>query len=267
MLLRSTILAVLAALTGSAAGASPAEEPASIAAASDLQFALAEVADRFQAEGHGRVRLTMGSSGNLARQIEQGAPFEMFFSADEQYVFRLAERGLTRDRGELHAIGRIAIVAPPHSELYRELVGDHGAHRAIELLRTAIRDGRVRRFAIAHPEHAPYGRAAMQALRHLGIWEAIQPALVRGENVSQAARFALTGDSYGGIVAYALLLAPTMKERARFALLPESWHEPLRQRMVLLRGASPTAERFYAYMQGAAAREIMERYGFVVPGD
>lgn len=265
MLHRITLFALSVLLCSSAPFVSLAEEPVSIAAASDLQFALGEVADRFRADGHGNVRLTMGSSGNFARQIEQGAPFQIFFSADEQFVFRLADRGLTRDRGELHAIGRIVLLAPPHSDIFAALSPDSSATSAFDSLQAAVRAGRVRRFAIAHPEHAPYGRAAMQALRHLELWDALQPSLVHGENVAQAARFALTGDSQGGIVAYSLVLAPAMKDRGRFVLIPQEWHEPLRQRMVLLRNASPTAERFYAYMQETTAHEIMERHGFVVP--
>lgn len=236
-----------------------AQEAPTIAAASDLRFALAEVAERFRAGGHGTVRLALASSGNLARQIEQGAPFQMFLSADEGFVFRLAERGLTRDRGELYAIGRIAILIPPHSDLAPD--------GTLEALRAAIQGNRLTRFAIANPEHAPYGRAAMQALRNRGLWDGVQSALVLGENVSQAAQFALTGTSQGGIVAYSLVLAPAMKDRGRFGLIPEEWHETLRQRMVLLRDATPVAERFYAYMQEKPAREIMVRHGFVLPGE
>jgi molybdate transport system substrate-binding protein len=249
----------LAALLCTLAAAPHAQEAPAIAAASDLKFALEEVAQRFQADGHGTVRLSMGSSGNFARQIEQGAPFQMFLSADEGFVFRLADRGLTRDRGELYAIGRIVILVPPHSDLL--------ADGSLENLRAALQGNRLTRFAIANPEHAPYGRAAMQALKHRGLWDGIQSALVLGENVSQAAQFALTGNSQGGIVAHSLVLAPAMRDRGRFALIPAEWHEPLRQRMVLLRNATPVAERFYAYMQEKPAREIMVRYGFVLPGE
>jgi molybdate transport system substrate-binding protein len=230
-----------------------------IAGAADLTFALAEIAARFEAEGNGRVRLSMGSSGNVARQIEQGAPYQMFVSADEGFVFRLAERGLTRDRGDLYAIGRIVIFIPPHSDLRPD--------GTLADLRAAIEGSRLRRFAIANPEHAPYGVAAMQALRSRGLWDGIQRALVLGENVAQAAQFATTGNSQGGIIAHALALAPAMAPLGRFALIPEEWHAPLRQRMVLLRNAGPVAERFYAYMREAPAREIMARHGFVLPGE
>lgn len=251
--------AALAALLFALPAAPHAQDAPAIAAASDLHFALEEVADRFRADGHGTVRLSMGSSGNFARQIEQGAPFQMFLSADEDFVFRLADRGLTRDRGELYAIGRIVILIPPHSSLAPD--------GTLENLRAAIQGKRLTRFAIANPEHAPYGRAAMEALQTRGLWQSIRSALVLGENVSQAAQFALTGNSQGGLVAYSLVLAPAMRGRGRFELVPEEWHTPLRQRMVLLRDAGPVAERFYAYMQEKPAREIMVRYGFVLPGE
>ena len=244
-----------------AAPAMTEAQPASplIAGASDLQFAINEIAARFRAETGQEVRLSLGSSGNIIRQIEQGSPVEVFLSADEAFVFRLAEGGRTRDRGALYAIGRIVLFTPPGSPLRTEA--------GMEAIRAALDAGQIRRFAIANPEHAPYGRAAMQALRASGLWERLQPHLVLGENVSQAAQFSLAGGSQGGIVAYSLVLAPAMAGRGAFQLLPETLHEPLRQRMVLTRRAGPVAERFYAYMQEPAAREIMRRYGFVLSGE
>jgi len=233
--------------------------PPLIAGAADLQFALAEIGQAFRAATGEEVRLSFGSSGNIARQIEQGAPVEMFLSADEAFVFRLAEGGHTPDRGALYAIGRIVLFTPPGSPL-RTAEG-------MEAIRAALDAGQIRRFAIANPEHAPYGRAAEQALRAAGLWERIRPHLVFGENVAQAAQFALAGGSQGGIVAYSLVLAPAMRGRGEFHLLPAELHAPLRQRMVLTRRAGAVAERFYAFMQAPHAREIMRRYGFVLPGE
>ena len=255
-LARRAVLAV-SAFAGPAFASDPAADLPVVAAASDLLFALEEISRRFEAEGFGRVRLSFGSSSNLARQIEQGAPFQMFLSADESFVFRLAERGLTRDRGALYAIGRIVIFVPPHSDLEPD--------GTLADLAAAIADNRLRRFAIANPEHAPYGMAAMQALRSRGLWQGVQRALVLGETVSQAAQFAATGNSQGGIIARSLALAPALRSRGRFGVIPEEFHEPLRQRMVLLRNAGPTAERFYAFLQQYAARETMARFGFGLP--
>jgi molybdate transport system substrate-binding protein len=248
------LLLAAAGVPSPAAAAAPA-----VAAASDLKFALEEIAGQYRTESGREVRLTFGSSGNLARQIEQGAPFEVFLSADEDLVFALADKGLTRDRGASYAIGRIVLFVPVGSPV--EPDGE------LEGLRRALDAGQVKHFAIANPEHAPYGRAAEQALRRAGLWQQLQGRLVLGENASQAAQFAVAGDTEGGIIPHSLALAPTMANRGRYALLPESSHAPLRQRMALLKRARDDGARFYAYLQGPAARAIMRRHGFTLPGE
>ena len=228
-----------------------------VAAASDLQFALQAIAQAFAAETRDRVELVFGSSGNLTRQVIAGAPFELFLSADEAFVEKLAQGGFTRDRGVLYAIGRIVIFAPEGSPLQVD--------EQLEGLRALVtRNGKLR-LAIANPEHAPYGRAAEAALRARDLWELVKPTLVLGENISQAAQFARTGGAAGGIIAYSLVLAPAFGGQGRYALLPESLHPPLRQRMVLLKRAGPTAERFFQYLQQPEARALFSRYGFAVP--
>ena len=137
----------------------------------------------------------------------------------------------------------------------------------LDALETMLKAGEIARFAIANPEHAPYGMRAREALITRGLWDDLQPVMVQGENVSQAAQFALSGNAAGGIIAYSLALAPEVAARGTHALIPEDWHAPLRQRMVLLNGAGPVAEAFYAYMQTPEARAIMARHGFSPPGD
>ena len=227
-----------------------------IAAASDLQFALTDVADRFASDTGEGVELVFGSSGTLARQITDGAPFAVFLSADEAFVQQLVTAGLTRDAGVLYAIGRIVLFAPTGSPL---VPGD-----GLDGLARLIEQGKVPRFAIANPAHAPYGRAAEQALRKRGLWVGLQPSLVLGENVTQAAQFATTGNAVGGIIAYSLALAPAMQDKGTHNLIPADDHEPLRQRMVLLSKADSVAERFYRYVQQPAARTTLARYGFTV---
>lgn len=250
---------LMVALVLTSAGGARAQEGPLIAAASDLRFALDEVAAAFTAQTGQPLRISYGSSGTFAAQIQQGAPFEMFLSADEGYVFALADAGLTRDRGTLYAQGRIVLFAPNGSPLEVD-EGLDGLERALEA-------GLIDRLAIANPEHAPYGRAAEQALRTRGLWEAVAPHLVLGENVSQAAQFATSGSAQGGIIAYSLALAPTIAPLGRHALIPEDWHAPLRQRMVLTVHAGEEAAAFYAYLQTEPARAILRRYGFILPGE
>ena len=230
-----------------------------IAAASDLKFAITEIAAAFKTETGMKVQLTTGSTGNFARQIREGAPFQIFMAADESYILDLARDGFARNQGDLYALGRIVVMVPHGSPIK--------ADDGLDDLAAGLADGRVTRFAIANPDHAPYGRRAMEALQHRGIWQTVQPALILGENVSQAAQFATSGDAQGGIIAYSLALSPAVSALGRYALIPEDWHAPLRQRMVLLNDAGPEAKAFYAYMQGETARKIMEAHGFTLPKD
>jgi molybdate transport system substrate-binding protein len=251
LLLAAVLL--LASLTGRAAGAPV------VAAASDLRFALEEIAAAFERERGARVKLSLGSSGNFRRQVAAGAPFELFLSADEEYVAALHREGHTLDAGVLYAIGRLVLFAPHGSPVVpdAEMSG----------LAAAVRAGRVERIAIANPEHAPYGRAAREALQRQGLWDAVKARAVLGENVSQAAQFAASGSAQAGVFAYSLALAPAIAQRGRYVLLPESLHAPLRQRMALLRGAGPVARDFYAYLQQPGARAIFRRHGFALPGE
>lgn len=248
---------VLAAMAHSVV-AQPGGTPL-IAAASDLKFVLAEIAERFTRESGQTVRIVYGSSGNFAAQIENGAPFQLFLSADESLVQRLVDKQLMRDGGALYAIGRVVLFAPHGSALKVDA--------ALAGLKTALSDGRIKRFAIANPEHAPYGRAAREALQHAGLWEAVQPRLVLGENATQATQFVATGNAEGGIVPLSLTTAPEIARTGNAALLPQHWHAPLRQRMALTRQADRTAESFYAFLQGPAAREAFVRFGFALPGE
>ncbi|MBD3775367.1 MAG: molybdate ABC transporter substrate-binding protein [Rhodobacteraceae bacterium] len=228
-----------------------------VAAASDLRLALTEVAVAFERDTGDKVELTFGSSGNFYRQLQEGGPFDLYLSADEEYALNLAREGLTVDNGALYAIGRLVIIAPQGSPL--------AVDNDLEGLRSALANGEITRFAIANPEHAPYGARAEEALRHAGLWDPLADRLVLGENVSQALQFATAGGAQGGIVAYSLALDPALEGRADYALIPDDWHQPLRQRMVLMKDADPVARSFYDYLQQPAARSILARYGFVLP--
>jgi len=259
MPIKKTLAAAALYLLGLHTAAAAKSPP--IAAAADLKFALTEVAEHFRKDTGQEVKIAFGSSGTFRTQIENGAPFQMFLSADENFVLQLADKGLTKDRGTLYAVGRIVLFAPHGASLK--------ADSGLQDLKAATADGRLKRFAIANPEHAPYGRAARAALRHEGLWAAIEPKLVLGENATQAMQFAASGSSQGGIVPLSLSKAPEVARLGSFAPIPAEWHadEPLRQRMVLLKSAGDVASGFYQYLQKPAAREVLVRYGFVLPGE
>ena len=251
---RSVLLATLGIVAGPRALAQPIP---TVAAAADLKFALEEVAAQFEKDTGQKIRLVFGSSGTFLAQLLQGAPFHLFMSADEAFVFKLADAGKTRDRGRLYAYGRIGIIVPNGSPLK--------ADPELKGLAAALKDGRLQRFAIANPEHAPYGARAREALTALGLWDAIRPKLVYGENISQTAQFATSGSAQGGIIALSLAKAPAVASLGSFALLPEQLHQPLAQRMVLLKDAPAAVVAFYNYLGTPAAQAIMTGYGFTMP--
>jgi len=253
------ILGTLFAIAALAPAPAGAASVPNIAAASDLQFALAEIAAGFTRDTGREVRLVFGSSGNFRRQIAEGAPFEVFLSADEEYVAALAKEGRAEDGGVRYATGRIVLFTATDSPLRPDA--------ALADLKSAVADGRIKHFAIANPEHAPYGRAAREALQRAGLWDALLPRLVLGENILQAAQFATAGGAQGGIIAYSLALSPALAGKGKYAMLPAESHAPLHQRMVLVKGAGPTAREFYRYLQAPAARAVFTRAGFALPGD
>ncbi|ABE42126.1 molybdate ABC transporter substrate-binding protein [Polaromonas sp. JS666] len=227
--------------------------PALIAAAANLQPVLAELVPLFERGQKSRVRVNIGSSANLVRQIQQGLPAELFLSADEDFALRLADAGLTPDRGLVYATGRLVLLVPAGSPL------------ALDPQLRGLRSGlsQVQKFAIANPELAPYGRAAVQVLQKLDLWPALQGKIVLGENMAQATQYVSTGAAQAGITALSLALAPELATRVRYVLLPDDLHAPLRQRMVLLKNAGPAAHAFYEFLQSAPAKAVLMRYGYV----
>ena len=228
-----------------------------IAAAASLQPALEEAAALITAETGIAPRFAYGASANLARQIAQGAPFEMLLAADEISIQKLAEAGHTRDTGHVFAVGRLALFAVRGSAL------DPAA--GLEALRPLLAAGRVQRFAIANPEIAPYGRAAEEALRRLNLWEALRPRLVFGENIAQAAQFAMMEGATGGLIAHSLALSPAVKARGSFSLVPDALHDPLRHRLALTKRASEAALRVQAWLLSPQAAAVFAQHGLEAP--
>jgi len=234
-----------------------AERPPTIAAAANLTVALTDIAKSFERDRGMHVELVFGASGALTRQIRDGAPFEMFLAADEEFPNQLTAAGLTRDAGAVYAIGRLVVFAPTGSPL--------SVDERLDGLSRLVKAGRVTRFAIANPETAPYGRAAEATLRKRGLWDAMRSRIVLGDSIAQAAQFATTGNAVGGLIAYSLVKEPALAGKGTYAVIPETDHPPLRQRMVLLKQATRAVEQFYAYMRGAAARAILDRSGYGLP--
>ncbi|MEI6858670.1 MAG: molybdate ABC transporter substrate-binding protein [Shewanella sp.] len=228
-----------------------------IAAASSIKFALDEIAVHFTQDTGLKVNISYGSSGNFVAQIRHGAPFQLFLSADEKYIHQLRQYDASLGEGTLYAVGRLAIAAPKYSplELDPKLMG----------LKSLLKTGKLRRFAIANPDHAPYGERAREVLQRLGLWDKLKPKLIYGENVSQAAQFTVSGSTQGGIIALSLAISPQFQALGHYKIIPAALHTPLTQRMILTGKAGETAKVFYHYLQSDSARQIFSDFGFGLP--
>lgn len=228
-----------------------------IAAASSVKFALQDIAEAFRQDTGKNVRISYASSGNLTRQIQQGGPFQVFLSANSRYVEQLYQQQKTLDRGVVYALGRLVVLTAKNSTLPldEQLAG----------LKQALQQDQIQHFAIANPEHAPYGVAAREVLQHQGLWDLIKPHLVQGENVAQATQFAVSGVAQASLTSYSLALAPQLKSNSRMQLIPQAFHQPLYQTAVLLNNADATAKLFYHFLQQDKARSILSRYGYTAP--
>ena len=228
------------------------------AAASDLTFAFNDIAARFQKQTGISIELTYGSSGNFFAQIQNGAPFDLFFSADVGYPEKLEAAGLA-EPGTIYqyASGKIVMWVPNASQL--DL--DRGL--------AALLDPGIRKIAIANPQHAPYGIAAVAAMRHAAVYDKIESKLVLGENISQAAQFVQSGNADAGIIALSLALAPAMKSRGRYIEIPAADYPPLVQAAVILKSSrnKEQANRFLKFLKAPETAALMERYGFSIPKD
>lgn len=233
--------------------AKPDHVELTIAAAADLQFAFTDIAELFEAQTGHTVTLVFGSTGQLAQQIENGAPYDLFAAADIAYVDRLAEahRVLT-DSVALYAQGRIVLAINTEAGVTAKSLADLTAPE-------------ITRIAIANPEHAPYGLAAQQALTTAGVWEEVHDKLVLGENVRQALQYVQTGDAQVGIVALSVAQVPEIS----WSLIDADLHAPLNQALAVV-ASSPhpdIARAFASFINGEQGRPVMQRFGFILPGE
>jgi molybdate transport system substrate-binding protein len=228
-----------------------------IAAAADLQFAMADLAHTYEKQTGNTVQVTYGSSGNFFSQLQNGAPFDLFFSADVEYPRQLQSSGLI-EPGTLfeYAIGRIVLWVPPTSTL------------DLSTLRwNALLDPAIRKIAIANPAHAPYGKAAVAAMQRAGVYEKVKTKLVLGENISQAAQFVQSGNAQAGIVALSLAVSPAMKDGKRWEV-PANSYPPIEQAAIMLKSATnkDAARAFLEFVKSDPGRSTLAKYGFAPAG-
>jgi molybdate transport system substrate-binding protein len=227
-----------------------------IAAAADLKFAMGELTESFEKRTATKASVTYGSSGNFFSQLQNGAPFDLFFSADIDYPKKLEASGLA-EPGTLHpyAVGRIVIWMPAESKVDLPKLGWN-----------ALLDASVQRIAIANPEHAPYGRAAVAALQKAGIYDQVKAKLVYGENISQAAQFVQSGNAQAGIVAMSLAVSPGMKDGKRWEI-PADMHPAIEQGAIILKSArnKTAAQAFLDFVKSAESIAVLAKYGFALP--
>ena len=249
------LLALLLLSTGGLAAA----QEIIVAAAADMSAALPQLAAAYTKETGQPVKLSFGSSGNLTNQIRNGAPFDVFFSADEEYPRQLIAEGLaSKDTLYRYAVGRLVLWVPSDSPLDLSKMGIK-----------AVLDPSVKKIAIANPATAPYGRAAEAALRHFAIYDQVSNRLVLGENVSQAAQFVESGNAQAGLIALSHALAPALKDKGRYWTVPLDAYPTLNQAVVVLSRSKhqDAARKFLEFLRGAEASSLLRSYGFSLPAE
>ena len=228
-----------------------------VAAAADLSSALKEISDGYEKKTGAKVKLSFGASGALTQQIQNGAPFDLFFSADMDYPRQLVAAG-EADGASLYqyAVGRLALWVPADSPLDVE-------HKGVSVLL----DPSVKKIAVANPQHAPYGRAAVAAIKHYGLYDQVSDRLVLGENISQAAQFVESGNAQAGFVALAHAVAPQMQGKGKYWVVPVEAYPALAQGVVVLSHSSDKKEAaaFLEYVKSKDAAEVFRKYGFTLP--
>jgi molybdate transport system substrate-binding protein len=228
-----------------------------VAAAADLSSALKDIGDVYEKKTGVKVKLSFGSSGSLTQQIQNGAPFDLFFSADMDYPRQLIASGAA-DGGSLYqyAVGKLVLWVPADSPLDVE-------HKGMDILL----DSSVKKIAVANPQHAPYGRAAVAALKHAGVYDRVSDRLVMGESVSQAAQFVESGNAQAGFVALAHAIAPGMRGKGKYWQVPADFYPPLTQGAVVLSHTQHKEEAgdFLEFIKTKASGNVFLKYGFTLP--
>lgn len=231
-------------------------EKVTIAAAADLKFAMDEIVTAFKKTNAGdEVEVIYGSSGKFNTQIQQGAPYDMYFSADIGFPRELVKAGLAASEVKPYALGRIVLWS--------------ASMDASKMTLESLLDTNIKRIAIANPKHAPYGKRAEEALRSSALWDKVEPKLVYGENIANTAQFIQTGNAQVGIIALSLAVSPELAGKGGYWLIPDKLHQPLEQGYIITKRAenNALAKRFADYMGSPSARTVMTKYGFVLPNE
>jgi molybdate transport system substrate-binding protein len=226
-----------------------------IAVAANMKDAFSDIAVAFKPDGKSDLKVVYGSSGNFATQIINGAPFSLFIAADEQFPLELSKKGKTIDDGAIYAIGKLAIITKSSSGI---TLSDSKADIAKAITK-------ANKVAIAKPEIAPYGRAAVQYLKAEGLWDLAKDKLVYADNIGAATSYVVSGAADMGFTAYSLVKSPEMLKQTRFSLVDTKLYDPIKQRMVLIKGAPPEAVDLYRFIQGPQAKAILQRHGYTSP--
>ncbi|QWE05115.1 molybdate ABC transporter substrate-binding protein [Polynucleobacter sp. JS-JIR-II-50] len=230
-------------------------QTSTIAVAANMKDAFIEIAAAYKATGKSELRVVYGSSGNFATQIMNGAPFNLFIAADEQFPLELFSNGRTTDEGVVYAIGKLAILTKTSSGI-RLLDSKTDIAKAIS---------KANKIAIAKPELAPYGRAAVQYLKAEGLSDLAKDKLVYADNIGAATTYVMSGAADIGFTALSLAKSPEVTKQTSFLLVDTKLYEPIKQRMVLIKGAPQESVDLYRFMQGHQAKSILQRYGYTTP--
>ena len=230
-------------------------QPVMVAVSANMKDAFTEITATYKASNQSDFRVVYGSSGNFTAQIMNGAPFKLFIAADEHFPLELYKNGKTVDEGRVYAIGKLALIS-------KKSFGPMPVQSKLELA-NAI--GMANKIAIAKPELAPYGKASVEYLKSVGLWELAKDKLIYGDNIGVAAMYVVSGAADMGFTALSLATSREVTRETVYTLLDSKQYEPIKQRMILIKGAPKEAVDLYQFMQGPQAKAILQKFGYTTP--
>jgi len=230
-------------------------QPVMVAVSANMKDAFTEIAAAYKVSNQSDFRVVYGSSGNFTAQIMNGAPFKFFIAADEHFPLELYKNGKTVDEGRVYAIGKLALIS-------KKSFGPMPVQSKLELA-NAI--GKANKIAIAKPELAPYGKASVEYLKSVGLWELAKDKLIYGDNIGVATMYVVSGAADMGFTALSLATSPDVTRETVYTLIDSKQYEPIKQRMILIKGAPKEAVDLYQFMQGPQAKAVLQKFGYTTP--